>query len=169
MRKPRFHILSAISFAVCISIYTIPPNGLFSRWLVIRQPGFSYSAFETGCIYTLSIGKGGTSVTPYGYQVLPGNQWSCLRLEYWKTVKGPNTGFYLWIPLYPFFLMSAILPVWWFIRFPGCWFVRNFQLRRPFPAGCCHRCGYNLTGNVSGICPECGTPVPPKADAVTKD
>jgi hypothetical protein len=23
----------------------------------------------------------------------------------------------------------------------------------------CTRCGYNLTGNVSGVCPECGTPV----------
>jgi hypothetical protein len=27
------------------------------------------------------------------------------------------------------------------------------------PAGHCQRCGYNLTGNTSGICPECGTPV----------
>src|SRR5436190_7739532 len=24
--------------------------------------------------------------------------------------------------------------------------------------GTCHTCGYNLRGNVSGICPECGTP-----------
>jgi hypothetical protein len=23
----------------------------------------------------------------------------------------------------------------------------------------CLRCGYNLTGNVSGVCPECGTPI----------
>jgi hypothetical protein len=23
----------------------------------------------------------------------------------------------------------------------------------------CEKCGYNLTGNVSGVCPECGTPV----------
>lgn len=21
----------------------------------------------------------------------------------------------------------------------------------------CHKCGYNLTGNTSGVCPECGT------------
>ena len=27
----------------------------------------------------------------------------------------------------------------------------------PHPAGCCEKCGYNLMGNVSGICPECGT------------
>ena len=24
--------------------------------------------------------------------------------------------------------------------------------------GVCHHCGYNLTGNTSGVCPECGTP-----------
>lgn len=24
---------------------------------------------------------------------------------------------------------------------------------------CCVQCGYNLTGNVSGICPECGRPI----------
>lgn len=27
------------------------------------------------------------------------------------------------------------------------------------PAGACASCGYNLTGNISGRCPECGTPV----------
>ncbi len=30
--------------------------------------------------------------------------------------------------------------------------------RRPDP-GRCRRCGYDLTGNASGVCPECGTPV----------
>ena len=25
----------------------------------------------------------------------------------------------------------------------------------------CRRCGYDRTGNQSGICPECGTPFPP--------
>jgi hypothetical protein len=29
--------------------------------------------------------------------------------------------------------------------------------RPPMPS--CHRCGYDLTGNTSGTCPECGTPV----------
>lgn len=26
----------------------------------------------------------------------------------------------------------------------------------PYPPGFCNRCGYNLTGNASGVCPECG-------------
>lgn len=31
--------------------------------------------------------------------------------------------------------------------------------RRKYPAHCCQKCGYDLTGNMSGICPECGTPI----------
>jgi hypothetical protein len=30
--------------------------------------------------------------------------------------------------------------------------------RRLGRAGVCRTCGYDLTGNVSGVCPECGTP-----------
>lgn len=36
--------------------------------------------------------------------------------------------------------------------------VRVIQFRRRLPRGHCQSCGYNLTGNVSGYCPECGTP-----------
>jgi hypothetical protein len=35
------------------------------------------------------------------------------------------------------------------------WFVRRSASVSDSPR--CHACGYNLTGNVSGICPECGT------------
>ena len=30
---------------------------------------------------------------------------------------------------------------------------------RGYPPGHCQKCGYDLTGNVSGVCPECGRPV----------
>ncbi len=33
--------------------------------------------------------------------------------------------------------------------------LAHFPARPPLP-GFCAGCGYNLTGNVSGICPECG-------------
>lgn len=29
--------------------------------------------------------------------------------------------------------------------------------------GCCTACSYSLTGNVSGVCPECGQPIAPAA------
>ena len=34
-----------------------------------------------------------------------------------------------------------------------------WRVHRPYAAGHCHACGYNLTGNVSGVCPECGEQV----------
>jgi len=54
----------------------------------------------------------------------------------------------LWLPLVAIAIPTAFL------------FYRD---RRCIPPGHCRKCGYDLTGNVSGICPECGTVVP-KAD-----
>lgn len=51
----------------------------------------------------------------------------------------------LWIPFLAFGVPSLVL--WWLDR------------RRP-TAGHCPHCGYNLTGNVSGRCPECGNAAP---------
>ncbi len=49
------------------------------------------------------------------------------------------------LPLYIPFLIFAIPTgyLWW-------------RDRRRIPPGHCQKCGYNLTGNVSGVCPECG-------------
>ena len=35
---------------------------------------------------------------------------------------------------------------------------------RPYARGYCHQCGYNLRGNLSGRCPECGSVVLPVQD-----
>ncbi len=50
----------------------------------------------------------------------------------------------LWLPLLMVMVPTAIL--WW-------------RDRRRIPPGHCQKCGYNLTGNVSGTCPECGEKV----------
>ncbi len=51
------------------------------------------------------------------------------------------------VPLRPLLLLAVIATsVLW-------------RLDRRFPLGCCQNCGYDLTGNVSGVCPECGTEV----------
>jgi len=62
----------------------------------------------------------------------------------------------LWLPLVVATVLTATL--WW-------------RDRRRIPPGHCQKCGYNLTGNVSGVCPECGTAVAEtrgRGDAVTR-
>ena len=52
----------------------------------------------------------------------------------------------LWVP----FLIFAAYPTVALVRGP----LRRCRRRRK---GLCVECGYDLTGNVSGVCPECGT------------
>ncbi len=53
---------------------------------------------------------------------------------------------YIVLPFWiPFALLSLVTGLIW-------WRVRG-------PAGRCRNCNYDLTGNTSGVCPECGTPV----------
>lgn len=52
----------------------------------------------------------------------------------------------------------VIIPLWLIFALaviPTC--ILWYRERRRFPAGHCRSCGYDLTGNVSGVCPECGT------------
>jgi hypothetical protein len=71
----------------------------------------------------------------------------------------------------------AAIPLW----FPGFvlvllggaryWVVAwsSYRRRRRRRRGVCVTCGYDLTGNVSGVCPECGTAVPPSAESKPKE
>ncbi len=72
-----------------------------------------------------------------------------LRLEpsFVTNLRGPFISYIvipMWMLVLPAFVVTAVL-----------W----YRDRRP-PKGPCLHCGYNLTGNESGVCPECATPVP---------
>lgn len=43
-----------------------------------------------------------------------------------------------------------------------------WQWKRSRNSRRCCQCGYDLTGNVSGICPECGTPIPEEVKEISK-
>jgi hypothetical protein len=65
---------------------------------------------------------------------------------------------------------SVHVPLW-FLLVPVCALagIAWRHCPRGVGPGCCATCAYNLTGNVSGICPECGTPVPPSAESKPKE
>jgi hypothetical protein len=66
----------------------------------------------------------------------------------------------IWNPEYqvgPAMTWTVVLPLWipfLIVAFPTAYFW--WRDRRRIPPGHCQNCGYDLTGNVSGICPECG-------------
>jgi len=63
-------------------------------------------------------------------------------------------GFVFEISLKPIFILFATYPTIAFIRGP----LRRYRRRK---RGLCLKCGYNLTGNTTGICSECGAGIKP--------
>lgn len=62
--------------------------------------------------------------------------------DYWSRISFP-----LWFPVIVFRMYPTII------------LIRRLRRRR----GHCLKCDYNLGGNLSGVCPECGTPILAKA------
>ena len=65
-----------------------------------------------------------------------------------------------WIYRSSSFIKSLDIPLWIFLLPVG---VATLMLwgrdRKHHKPGHCRKCGYNLTGNESGLCPECGLAV----------
>lgn len=66
-----------------------------------------------------------------------------------------RSGFRLVWPCWAVVLLTAALPARWIIA----------RLRKRTSDYSCKACGYNLTGNTSGVCPECGAPVSKETEA----
>jgi len=79
-----------------------------------------------------------------------------------------------WISSFPLYMARDYshdpnvftLPLWWaLVGFMAlAWFIVRPMVQRPKP-GACKACGYDLRGNVSGVCPECGTAFMPEDSA----
>ena len=76
----------------------------------------------------------------------------------WRIDVLENGPFHLVFPCWSVLLLSSLLPVWWAIR---------ARAKPAMNRSKCSNCGYNLTGNLSGVCPECGTKLPTNPEAVT--
>ena len=121
------------------------------------------STSSTSCFWLAKISKQslqqtmGFAVTPRSriwpvFQTIPAEIGS-------RRVPRESTAFrFVGIPLLPpaLLLFAATLLVWW-----------RWWRKREFKPGTCSHCGYDLTGNASGICPECGNPVPTGPNTAT--
>lgn len=96
---------------------------------------------EPSCPYRGAFGDPGFVPSR---KLVPGLYWTNADFGEWIT---KELGISLWIPL----LLLSVQPVIATIRGP----LRRSRRRR---RGRCLRCGYDLTGNDSGRCPECGEP-----------
>jgi hypothetical protein len=163
MRRKLFTITSAISLLLCI--------GVIAAWLWMPwAKNFKFYSPQHEFLFTnlnrywgLRI-SGGTRVPGGGFRAPPGQHWDGtwanpthqlpLGFSYGNSpADDPTAAFFFGIvvPSWSLILLLSLLPCvslyrWWF-----------HPIRRP---GECRRCGYDLTGNTSGTCPECGTPVP---------
>jgi hypothetical protein len=74
-------------------------------------------------------------------------------LIWWVDIGALPIWQWVWIPLWmPFVALAAVTTFLW------------YRDRRHIPLGHCPACGYDLTGNVSGRCPECGAACPTGAE-----
>ena len=105
--------------------------GVSGWWLITLRAGQVHVGIAGGC-FGVDLGDRifvGVHRQPFGF-----SDWNTWSLGYTS----------VWFPLYAVFVAVAVptLLVWRF------W-------PKPIKPGHC-RCGYDLTGNTSGVCPECG-------------
>jgi len=101
-----------------------------------------------GSLLTVLVWAWSVFYNPFSGITQPGVRWICppFFTRVWSAYMVFTVGSgELTLRLWAVFLALSIptVTLWWLDR---C---------RP-PPHCCQRCGYDLTGNTSGICPECG-------------
>ena len=118
-----------------------------SLWLVVRYD--YYTASRTWVCVRLAEGN----IESYRYTDFrqgpfnPPGGWSIERAgEMWWSGNFEDVSF-------------AMIPLWWLLLAAALPTIVLWRRGRGFPPGHCEKCGYDLTGNVSGVCPECGVEV----------
>jgi len=133
--------------AVCANIFLVGAwvasiwwqGGIWARWHWV-------AVVSSGQIIIPLLGWDQLAVDPWQILFVPNQNPLRLGLTY-----KPRDGCFLPLLLIPLWLiLLTTVPV-------TVWLWRAQRQRLP---GHCRKCAYNLTGNVSGNCPECGTPIP---------
>lgn len=105
----------------------------FSVWYTFGYLGRTGGVLVTSGVLAITA----DSVSPHGIQLSANTSHAPYSLP---TTSGPFVTIPLWLPFLAVSVASAIA----------------WQRSRRKPPGHCQKCGYDLTGNVTGVCPECG-------------
>lgn len=128
--------------AVCVVLLLAIIASFFVTVEFTFEDGTSDCQLSLGCIYYRDGSLNASMVWPAGWFVHRTTDLTqTMILPSWR------------IPYY------FAVPLWIVLMFAGVGTGLLFRLaRRPIPGHC--PCGYDLTGNVSGTCPECGRAAP---------
>ena len=131
--------LAAIAVALLGTLsfwYQVPAYHGDEIWVCLRNGGVHVQCNHSRSMFTIALG---VDEWPWGYYLRVPVGFG--HVHFWFTP--------FWQPV----LLLLAYPVAAF-----AW--RVFRGRRRNRMGLCERCGYNLTGNISGVCPECGQKIP---------
>ncbi len=132
------------------------------RWALAEGRNAASIMFKGGRLYIGYFGDGGWTYDSHPY-TSDSNEYKDLRFREFAgfgmyaysytarhaLVAQPERHRYIELPLwFPFVLFSA---------YPIVRFMRFLRGDVRTEKGLCHECGYDLTGNVTGVCSECGT------------
>ena len=135
-------------------------GGLLSFGLLVVWLASGYWVFYlTNCRYfeiEVSLGIIGIDVDSLGFKQGAPSDYiyfvladGSFYLDWWRwTLRPYGVGVYSEFPVWVLFLATFV---------PTVFLYRSRRHSRR--VGCCAQCGYDLTGNVSGRCPECGQPM----------
>jgi hypothetical protein len=144
----------------------------------ITQSGYPVYGWNPGgiavtkkCMLFVNADRGELRVAGHHY-IAPSRKVSRVSLDWWvvayewfaltlppKTVERDRSrgreatsqrlAWHATVQLWLLFVLFSAYPATVFVRGP----LRRYRRQR---RGLCLKCGYNLTGNVTGVCPECG-------------
>ena len=162
MRRKLLNFAAAISLLLCAATLVLWVDGIRTVDMYGQVAGQSISAGHHRLnavvfhrIVMLTVEKTGG---PYsGFQL--GSQFVTKLGQFGYVYSRPGSTFRarVYFPAVWAVVLFSMLPTTWLIA----WRMRG----RRRTSGLCSVCSYDLTGNTSGVCPECGTPVADKAGA----
>ena len=162
IRRRVFNFGAAVSLLLCVAT--------MAAWF--RKPYFVFHTSSDEYVFRClpmdfritilegTLGEGGEFHSPPGRRWHRNGQIPTIRLPLGFTYRKSTTD----DPMAAFYFDLTI--PWWFliVIFSLVPSVRiGLFLRRAQASRNCKNCSYDLTGNTSGVCPECGTPVGGKA------